>query len=112
MGTAGAGEVDYADACLPGFYMAQAPRDRDHITQKPVWVMRDLVKIAPVGGIILDPFMGAGTTGVAAVIEGRRFVGVELVDHYAAIAETRIRSAAGHPVERGAQTTLDLEVPV
>ena len=51
--------------------------------------MRDLVKIAPPGGVVLDPFMGPGTTGVAAVIEGRRFVGVEITEHYAASSETR-----------------------
>ena len=73
--------------------------------------MRDLVKIAPPGGVVLDPFMGSGTTGVAAVIEGRRFVGVEITEHYAASSETRIRLAAGQHVERGAQTSLDFEVP-
>lgn len=71
---------------LPGFYQANAPRDRVHMTQKPLSVMRELVKIAPKGGIVLDPFMGSGTTGVAAVIEGRRFIGSELTDHYADVA--------------------------
>jgi site-specific DNA-methyltransferase (adenine-specific) len=62
---------------LAGFLQANPPRVRDHITQKPLQIMRELVKIAPVGGVVLDPFAGAGTTGVAALHEGRRFVGVE-----------------------------------
>ena len=47
---------------------------------------------APAGGIVLDPFMGAGTTAVVADRLGRRWVGCELNPEYAAIAETRIRA--------------------
>lgn len=64
-----------------------------HITQKPVEVMQELVKICPPGGTVLDPFTGSGTTGVAALREGRRFIGVELSEHYADIAEQRLRCA-------------------
>ncbi|SEM66223.1 DNA-methyltransferase [Streptacidiphilus jiangxiensis] len=65
---------------LPGWYSASQPsgRERVHITQKPVSVMRDLVKICVPGGVVLDPFAGSGSTGVAALLEGRDFVGVEL----------------------------------
>ncbi|MQT04372.1 DNA methyltransferase, partial [Streptomyces jumonjinensis] len=45
------------------------------------------------GGTVLDPFTGSGTTGVAALQEGRSFVGIELSDHYAAVAEQRLREA-------------------
>jgi len=45
--------------------------------------------------IILDPFMGSGTTGVAAMRTGRRFVGIELDPEYFKIAEQRIKNAAG-----------------
>ncbi len=95
------------DACLPGFYEANAPRDREHQTQKPLDVMRQLVKIVPEGGTVLDPFMGSGTTGCAAVMEGRKFVGVEMVEHYAAVAQRRILTAKGEQVEKGEQTVLD-----
>ena len=44
----------------------------------------------PEGGTVLDPFMGAGTTGVAAVLEGRKFIGCELSDHYIEVARRRI----------------------
>lgn len=92
---------------LPGFYQAGSPRERDHITQKPVDVLRSLVKIAPRGGVVLDLFMGAGTTGVAAVIEGRRFIGSEKVEHYAQASERRIREAQGQAVARAGQDALD-----
>lgn len=82
---------------LPGFYQASPPREREHITQKPLSVMRELVKIVPPGGVILDPFMGSGTTGVAALNEGRRFIGVELTEHYAKVAADRLASAAMKP---------------
>lgn len=89
-GSAGSMGMDYDAACLPGFYQANAPRDREHITQKPLDVMRQLVRIVPEGGTILDPFMGSGTTGVAAVMEGRKFIGVEMNDHYIEVARRRI----------------------
>jgi len=80
---------------LPGFYEGSAPQQRDHQTQKPLDVMRSLVRIVPPGGVILDPFMGSGTTGCAAVLEGRRFVGSELMPHYLDVSERRIRTALG-----------------
>lgn len=92
-GSRGSMGLDFTDACLPGFYQANPPREREHITQKPLSVMRDLVKIAPKGGTVLDPFMGAGTTGVAAVLEGRNFIGSELTEHYAEVAARRIQTA-------------------
>ncbi|MFF2657400.1 DNA-methyltransferase [Kitasatospora sp. NPDC058032] len=66
---------------------------REHITQKPVAMMRDLVKICPPGGRVLDFTAGSGSTGVAALLEGRSFLGIELTDHYADIAERRLAEA-------------------
>jgi site-specific DNA-methyltransferase (adenine-specific) len=109
--TAGVRDMDFDLPCLPGFYVARSPRDREHITQKPVSVLRGLVKIAPPNGVICDPFMGAGTTGVAAVLEGRRFIGVELTDHFAQVAERRIRTAAGQAIPLGAQAVLNFDPP-
>jgi len=106
-GSAGAIERDYENGIYaPGFFRANSPRDREHLTQKPVEVMRELIKICPEGGTILDPFMGSGTTGVAAMLEGRRFVGVEMVEHYQQIAERRIREAQGLVVDKGDQGAL------
>lgn len=92
---------------LPGFYQANSPREREHITQKPVSIMRDLTQIVPEGGVILDPFMGSGTTGVAAVLERRRFIGSEMSKHHAETAERRIREARGQAIPRGDQDALD-----
>jgi site-specific DNA-methyltransferase (adenine-specific) len=79
--------------CLPGWHVALAPRDREHAVQKPLQVMRELVRISPRGGRVLDPFMGAGTTGVATVLEGRDFIGAELTQHYRQVARERIEAA-------------------
>lgn len=86
-------------ACLPGFYTYTPPRVREHITQKPVPLMTDLLAIVPERGIVLDPFCGSGTTGVAAVQTGRRFIGCELVPTHAATARARIGRAAGERVD-------------
>jgi site-specific DNA-methyltransferase (adenine-specific) len=51
-----------------------------------------LVRICPEDGTVLDPFTGSGSTGVAALREGRHFIGVEPSDHYAAVAERRLQA--------------------
>jgi hypothetical protein len=78
------------------FYCAKASKsDRGdgntHPTVKPTDVMAYLVRlVTPPGGLVLDPFMGSGSTGKAAMREGFRFIGCELSAEYAAIAEARI----------------------
>jgi site-specific DNA-methyltransferase (adenine-specific) len=89
-----AGPLDTVDECLSGFVSGLSPREREHVTQKPLPVMRELVRIARPGGIVLDPFAGSGTTGVAALVEGRRFVGVEQHPEHAATARRRCAAAA------------------
>jgi site-specific DNA-methyltransferase (adenine-specific) len=65
-----------------------------HPCPKPLQWGRALVRmLCPPGGTVLDPFMGSGTTGVAAVMEGRKFVGVEISPEYFAIAQKRICEA-------------------
>jgi DNA modification methylase len=67
------------------------PRANDHPTVKPLGVMRWLVRLtAPPGGLVLDPFAGSGSTGCAAVLEGRQFVGVEREAQYLPIARARL----------------------
>ena len=71
-----------------------APRKNSHPTVKPVKLMRWLVRlVCPPGGTVLDPFAGSGTTGVAALEEGMRFIGVEQSEEYAAIARARLQHA-------------------
>ena len=81
---------------LPGWLEGSQPRgkERVHITQKPVAIMRQLVRIAPEGGTVLDPFTGSGTTGVAALEEGRHFVGIEDSAHNVGLARGRLAAAA------------------
>jgi DNA modification methylase len=70
---------------------------REHPTQKPVGVMRWCLTHIPDAKTILDPFMGSGTTGVACVKEGRKFIGIELDPDYFDIAVKRIRDAYAQP---------------
>lgn len=76
-----------------------AMRDgKEHPTQKPVEVMRWCIDKLPDGcNVILDPFMGSGTTGVAAVKMGRQFIGIELEPKYFDIACRRISDALARP---------------
>ncbi len=71
-------------------------KDRVHPTQKPVEVMRWCISNID-AGTILDPFMGSGTTGVAAVKLGRRFIGIEIEPKYFDIACRRIEAATKQP---------------
>lgn len=78
------------------FYCAKASkRDRDegntHPTVKPTDLMAYLCRlVTPPGGVVLDPFLGSGSTGKAAMREGFRFIGCELDPEYIAIARARI----------------------
>jgi site-specific DNA-methyltransferase (adenine-specific) len=73
-----------------------------HPTVKPIELMRWLVRLAcPSGGLVLDPFCGSGSTGAAAVLEQRRFLGIELDPDSARVARARIAHLASDPtVER------------
>lgn len=83
-----------AVGCLPGIVEALPPVfvERVHQTEKPVSVMEAVCAIAPPGTVILDPFCGSGTTGVAALRLGRRFIGIEKDAHYAAVARERLEA--------------------
>lgn len=62
-------------------------------TVKPVQLMAYLCRlITPPDGIVLDPFMGSGSTGIAAMLEGFRFCGMEMDKDYIKIAEARIEN--------------------
>jgi DNA modification methylase len=74
---------------------ATRPRRNTHPTVKPVDLMGWLVRlVCPPGGLVLDPFAGSGSTGVAALREGRRFLGIERERDYAQIARARLAYAA------------------
>lgn len=84
-----------------------------HPTVKPIALMRHLVRlVTPPGGLVLDPFAGSGSTGVAAMLEGFRFVGCELQPEYHAMACRRIAYAEADRKQgddkRGGMTQLAL----
>lgn len=86
-----------------------------HKTEKPLWLMRQLVALfTEPGDVILDPFMGVGTTGVAAIEAGRRFIGIETNPEFIEIANKRLRDVEAQPGlfeprQRLRQTRLKLE---
>lgn len=67
-------------------------RKKLHMTGKPVELMQQLVQAVPPGGVILDPFMGSASTGVAALQAGYRFIGFEQDRHYFDVAVARLEA--------------------
>ena len=64
---------------------------KTHPTVKPQTLMEHLVRlVTPPGGIVLDPFMGSGSTGIAAVNQGFKFIGIELDEGYYTTAKNRL----------------------
>lgn len=67
-----------------------------HPTIKPVEILRRLIRTSSKeGDLVFDPFAGSGSTGVAALLEGRRFLGCELLEEYANIAQYRLDEISG-----------------
>jgi DNA modification methylase len=94
---AGCGELPLRNDLL---YSRPSPRLRRnvHPTVKPLALMRWLVRLAvPKGGVVLDPFTGSGSTGAAALLEGRRFLGIEREGDYVDIACARLTHWASRP---------------
>lgn len=77
-----------------GSGMLAVEKERQHPTQKPVGLMKWCIEQTGNPQTILDPFMGSGTTGVAAIQLGRKFIGIEREPKYFEIACKRIEQAA------------------
>lgn len=92
----------------------QGNEERYHPTQKPLGVMKWVIDLCPKANTILDPFMGSGTTGVAAVQMGRSFIGIEREKQYFDIACERIEKAQLQtdmfiePITKPEQATMKL----
>lgn len=71
--------------------------DKDHPTQKPVELMKWCLEQIPYAKTILDPYMGSGTTGVAAIRLGRKFTGIEIEPKYFDIACRRVSREIDRP---------------
>ena len=99
------------------FYCAKASRSERgegnvHPTVKPLALMRWCVTlVAPPDSIVLDPFMGSGSTGIAALQCGCRFVGIEREPEYMAIAERRIATALDEPPQTAADASRGGDAP-
>ncbi len=96
------GERGYVDTggASRFFYCAKASRKErgegnTHPTVKPVKLMEYLCKLTatPTGGVVLDPFMGSGTTGVACANTGREFIGIEIDKKWCEVSAKRIKAA-------------------
>jgi DNA modification methylase len=71
----------------------QGNEERFHPTQKPLEVMKWAISLCPQADTVLDPFMGSGTTGAAAIQLGRKFIGIEREEKYFDIACARLEQA-------------------
>ena len=84
--------------CAHPVWRGPTARVDGHPTPKPQWLMKEQVEASvPVGGVVFDPFMGSGTTGVACVQTGRNFIGCEIDGGYFEIAQRRIAEAQAQP---------------
>jgi site-specific DNA-methyltransferase (adenine-specific) len=95
----GKGHSRWNGGGMRGFFMhaTNSPdkKGTTHPTQKPLSLMRELIKLfTNEGDTVLDPFMGSGSTGVACVEMGRKFIGIEQKGEYFQLAEKRIRDAS------------------
>lgn len=96
-------DVDRRDGKVP------ISRKNIHPTVKPTDLMRYLCRlVTPLNGIVLDPFMGSGSTGKAAMLEGFQFVGIERDADYIEIAKARIEHAYNNKQKQEHIKQLDL----
>jgi DNA modification methylase len=87
------GRDENQDKLANAFKVRPTKRQNIHPTVKPTALMEYLIKlVTPKDGIVLDPFMGSGSTGKGALLNDYSFVGIELSPEYFAIAESRIKS--------------------
>lgn len=87
-------------------------RGNTHPTVKPSDLMRWLLRLAcPPGGTVLDPFMGSGSTGKACMLEGRDFIGIEMMPEYLEIARARIAHARDVLAKQDLQATASHRQP-
>lgn len=84
---------------------------KEHPSAKPVSLMGYLLnKLTPEGATVLDPFMGSGTTGIACIRTGRKFIGIEISEDYFNVARKRLEAELSQPMlpmtEKAAGTGL------
>lgn len=81
----------YTRRCFPGvIHCPVNTATKVHITGKPLALVQELMEIVKPGGTVLDPFLGGGTTAHAAMLTGRKCIGVELSPGYAQLSADRL----------------------
>ncbi len=92
---------------LPPIFLVPKPKKEEkgdynfHPTVKPLALLRHLIRLTTKeGAVVLDPFLGSGSTAVAALLEGRRYLGVEVNPEYLAVAQRRLAELQ-HSLETG-----------
>ena len=112
-GSNGAMPPDRGVPVLEGVFRFQnvATATAHHQTEKPIGLMEKVVEIVPEGGTVLDCFMGSGSTGVACIRTGRRFLGIELNEIYYATAIKRIEEGMVTPTLQATPGDLSLVLP-
>lgn len=73
--------------------VTRASMGRVHPNEKPVSLLSHIVGKTPANSVVLDPFTGSGTTGVACIKTGRKFIGIEIDEKYCEVAANRMRKA-------------------
>ena len=94
------GAPEYHDKGTPNVLKTKrvSKAERVHQTEKPADLLRRIVRVvSPEGGVVVDPFAGSGSTGVAALAEGRRFIGVERDPDHAETARQRLAAERAAP---------------
>lgn len=84
------GALAERDVYLPGVFPVRLPLPKSHMTEKPLALAREVVRLAPVGGVVCDLFAGSGTFLVAAREAGLHWLGCETNDAYHAVALARL----------------------
>jgi site-specific DNA-methyltransferase (adenine-specific) len=93
VGRVAQGEAAGLPVVLRNSLTEQDVRNRVHPSQKPIELMMDCLQMVPDARVVLDPFMGSGSAGVAAVQLGRSFLGIEIHEPYFQVACERIENA-------------------
>lgn len=88
------GEAIDHDGCAQNVFACQPESDKEHIAQKPEAVLQWVLSVVPRGALVLDPFMGSGTTLVTAKVRGHKAIGIDVDERYCEIAARRLQQGA------------------
>lgn len=93
------GAMHTREVCLPGVFAHALDMPKKHLTEKPVDLAREVVKLVPEGGVVCDLFAGSGTFLTAAKEAGLRWIGCETNDAYYGVAAQRLQGVGAKRCE-------------